>query len=143
MTSEEKQNWIAENEARGMVGLGMYGHLYGLGLQDIDKAVHLYDSVLVFKGLLSETVALMCEVPHCRFFAVEIAVVTPLLKKETIHEVPSKCFPSMYKVAKLHSGGFFRILGQDTASKDDVRQLLVRTPRGDIWYPIEQASPTL
>jgi len=139
----ENQECIVENETRGRRGLSHYGAMYGLSHRDLDKPIHLYGSVLVFKGMISETMALLWKITHCRFFVAEISVIAPLLKKETIHEVPSKCFPSMYKVAKLHSGGFFRILGQDTASKDDVRQLLVRTPRGDIWYPIEQASPTL
>jgi hypothetical protein len=66
-----------------------------------------------------------------------------LYTEDDDHEVSHTEFPSLYQVAKLHSGGFFRVLAQDSASKDDVQHLLLRTPKGDLWYPIEQVSPTL
>jgi hypothetical protein len=52
-----------------------------------------------------------------------------LYTEDNDHEIFHPEFPSRYQVAKLHSGGFFRVLAQDSAEKDDVQHLLLSTPQ--------------
>ena len=83
------------------------------------------------------------ETPEAVEEPVEANTTHTLYTEDNDHEIFHTEFPSLYQVAKLHSGGFFRVLAQDSASKDDVHHLLLRTPKGNLWYPIEQVSLTL
>lgn len=50
-------------------------------------------------------------------------------------------FRPSFQKATLHSGGTFYVVAQDAEDKEQVRYLLLCTPQGPVWMPIEQTKP--
>lgn len=63
-----------------------------------------------------------------------------LTSLELAKRLARKFRPSFQK-ATLHSGGTFYVVAQDAEDKEQVRYLLLCTPQGPIWMPIEQTKP--
>jgi hypothetical protein len=128
---------------KALHGLKEYGHLHNLTMHCLNTPIPIYEGVGVFKGLLSASLALIWHIDQGRFFAIECTTILPLLKPETKDEVQHTAFPSLYKVGRLHSSGFYKVLAQDAQSKDAVRHLCLQIDEKSVWYPIEQIHATL